>query len=334
MPTAIELDEYRREARLDGVVLDLSPTEYGLLAALMRRPGAAMSSEDLLVVLRGPGWAEDRGVLQVQVSRLRRKLGESAAHPRFIVTIHGFGYRFESTPQANPSVSEADPRGFTVSALLSLDRTIRWVSDEVTSLLGWRPDQLVGTNGLDLVHPDMLIGPAEHHALDAGEPQAGRGRLRTTSGSWQEVWAIGRPVVDSRGTVTGLLVTWQELEGTQPSVDLAPIALSPAASGLPGFRQVTLTLDARLNLMALDPSDDFLGWMPQEILGTFYSPTGLDAAAARAVVDVHLGSGLLEWSGPAPLIHRDGSALQGVVAARIEVDEGGQFAGLRVQVTY
>ena len=95
MPGELVLDVERHEVRQFGRAVDLSRSEFRLLRLLMSRPGTALSSEAILVALRGPRWAADTGILQVQVSRLRRKLGESAAHPRHIVTIRGFGYRFE-----------------------------------------------------------------------------------------------------------------------------------------------------------------------------------------------------------------------------------------------
>lgn len=324
MAGRLELDEVRREVRLDGAKVDLSRGEFDLLATLMRRPGSAVSSASLLSVLRGPAWAKDNEVLQVQISRLRRKLGESAAHPRFILTIYGFGYRFE------PDSDDQGPPGASVSLLMSLDRTIRWVSDNVVELLGWAPDDLVGTSGLDLVDPDTRLGDGEQQLIDPGKPQVGLGRLRTRTGGWRHVAAAGRPVVDIHGTVTGLLVTWWADLGVHPDVSLEPIRLHPVSSNESAR---TLVMDDALILRGIEPRAPFLGWEPQEILGTFFSPTGLTQSALKVVIADAINIGNLETAGPVQLHDRDGRVVGAVLTARIEVDARGQFSGLRATLT-
>ena len=75
----------------------LTPGEFGLLAALARRPGAVLTRDQLLsAVTRRPDEVYDR-VIDVHVANLRRKLGDDAADPWLIETIPQTGYRLVAT---------------------------------------------------------------------------------------------------------------------------------------------------------------------------------------------------------------------------------------------
>ncbi len=86
----LALDPVARFATRDGDRIDLSRQEYRLLEAFMRRPGHILSQADLLERLYPLAAERDWNTLEVQVSRLRRKLGVGA-----ITTIRGLGYRLE-----------------------------------------------------------------------------------------------------------------------------------------------------------------------------------------------------------------------------------------------
>lgn len=89
----IEIDVGAREATHDGVPLDLSPKEFDLLRVLAERAGEVVSKRELLAeVWREPYGGSDR-TIDVHLSWLRRKLGESAQQPRYIQTIHGVGVK-------------------------------------------------------------------------------------------------------------------------------------------------------------------------------------------------------------------------------------------------
>lgn len=90
---ALALDVGGRLATLDGVELELSPKEFDLLRVLMERSGEVVSKRELLAeVWREPYGGSDRTV-DVHLSWLRGKLGESAQSPRFIQTVHGVGVK-------------------------------------------------------------------------------------------------------------------------------------------------------------------------------------------------------------------------------------------------
>jgi two-component system OmpR family response regulator len=89
------LDAARRELRNpDGVIIDLSVGEYDLLLAFLEAPQRVLSREHLLDVARNrPAQAFDRSI-DIQVSRLRRKLGSSDDSEGLIKTVRGAGYMF------------------------------------------------------------------------------------------------------------------------------------------------------------------------------------------------------------------------------------------------
>lgn len=87
------VDVPAREAKLDGVVLDLSPKEFDLLRVLVEREGEVVSKRELLAeVWREPYGGSDR-TIDVHISWLRSKLGESAQSPVYIRTVHGVGIK-------------------------------------------------------------------------------------------------------------------------------------------------------------------------------------------------------------------------------------------------
>jgi DNA-binding response OmpR family regulator len=96
------IDPRTREARLDDAPLELSRKEFDLLLALARRAGEVVSKRDLLAeVWRQPYGGGDRTV-DVHLSWLRRKLGETAASPRYLHTARGVGIRLTAPDDELP----------------------------------------------------------------------------------------------------------------------------------------------------------------------------------------------------------------------------------------
>jgi len=91
----LEIDEGGFRATRHGEHLDLTATEFRLLAELARHPGRAMSRDLLLENVWGYGYLGDSRLVDVAVQRLRAKIEEEPANPRLIVTVRGVGYRFE-----------------------------------------------------------------------------------------------------------------------------------------------------------------------------------------------------------------------------------------------
>lgn len=90
---ALRIDVAAREARLEGVPLDLSPKEFDLLLALAERAGEVVSKRELLAQVWREPWGGSERTVDVHLSWLRKKLGESASEPRFLRTVHGVGVK-------------------------------------------------------------------------------------------------------------------------------------------------------------------------------------------------------------------------------------------------
>ncbi|HET7581260.1 MAG TPA: response regulator transcription factor [Candidatus Limnocylindria bacterium] len=91
----LALDPNAVSATLDGQPLELTPFEFRILLALMRRPNRVLTRDELIDALHGD---DDPGIydrtIDVHLGRLRRKLGDDASQPRFIGTVRTVGYRF------------------------------------------------------------------------------------------------------------------------------------------------------------------------------------------------------------------------------------------------
>ncbi|MDO5737393.1 MAG: response regulator transcription factor [Propionibacteriaceae bacterium] len=90
---ALVIDPAARLASVGGSLVDLTATEFDLLDALSAEPGIARSRRELINVVWGENWVGDEHLVDVHIGNLRRKLGDSAARPSYIVTVRGHGYR-------------------------------------------------------------------------------------------------------------------------------------------------------------------------------------------------------------------------------------------------
>ena len=75
--------------------LRLTPTEWGILEVLLRRPGQLVGSAQLLTAVWGPGFQQRTNYLRFHMARLRRKLEDNPARPRYLLTEPGMGYRYQ-----------------------------------------------------------------------------------------------------------------------------------------------------------------------------------------------------------------------------------------------
>jgi DNA-binding response OmpR family regulator len=89
----LAIDEPRHDVRVDGVTVELTITEFGILAALARDPGLVVSRTALLDRVWGSEFVADEHLVDVHVANLRRKLGDDPSAPRFVETVRAVGYR-------------------------------------------------------------------------------------------------------------------------------------------------------------------------------------------------------------------------------------------------
>jgi DNA-binding response OmpR family regulator len=94
---AICLDRSGRIITVDGQNVDLTPSEFDLLATLMAAPGRVFSRLELLDRLQGSAYEGYERTIDVHIRNLRAKIEPDPSNPRYIETVYGAGYRF--TPQ-------------------------------------------------------------------------------------------------------------------------------------------------------------------------------------------------------------------------------------------
>lgn len=92
-PAGLVIDEPRHSVRLDGTEVELTATEFGILAALARDPGVVVGRTALFERVWGSEFVADEHLVDVHVANLRRKLGDDPSSPRFIETVRAVGYR-------------------------------------------------------------------------------------------------------------------------------------------------------------------------------------------------------------------------------------------------
>jgi len=94
----LEVDLAKRLVTRRGERVHLTPTEYGLLEALVANPGKLLTHPWLLRKVWGQGYGRESHYLRVYVRALRSKLGDDAAAPSLILTEPGVGYRWIAEP--------------------------------------------------------------------------------------------------------------------------------------------------------------------------------------------------------------------------------------------
>ena len=90
----LTLDLPRMRADLAGRPIDLTPTEFALLAAMARRPGRIFTRSQLLDAVHGVAFESYERAIDTHIKNLRRKLEPDPRRPVLVLTVYGVGYRF------------------------------------------------------------------------------------------------------------------------------------------------------------------------------------------------------------------------------------------------
>ncbi len=94
----VTLDTEKYQAYYNGNTLDLTPTEFRLLEALVRRKGKVASERELVQEVWGKYRSEDTALVRRYILMLRKKLEDDPSNPVHILTVRGFGYRLGTGP--------------------------------------------------------------------------------------------------------------------------------------------------------------------------------------------------------------------------------------------
>ena len=90
----VTLDLPRMKTEVAGRAVDLTPTEFQLLAALAAEPGRVFTRAQLLDTIRGIAFESYERAIDAHVKNIRRKIEPAPGKPRYLLTVHGVGYRF------------------------------------------------------------------------------------------------------------------------------------------------------------------------------------------------------------------------------------------------
>jgi two-component system KDP operon response regulator KdpE len=104
----LEIDFDRRLFRKAGELVHLTPTEFDLLALLMRNQGMPLTHAKLLRAVWGPEYGEELEYLRAYVKTLRKKIEEEPTQPKYILTEPWVGYRFHNPSHSEQSTLEQD----------------------------------------------------------------------------------------------------------------------------------------------------------------------------------------------------------------------------------
>jgi two-component system, OmpR family, alkaline phosphatase synthesis response regulator PhoP len=90
----VEIDPKRMRVTVAGNVVDLTPTEFQLFAALAREPGRVFTRGQLLDAIHGVAIESYERAIDAHVKNVRKKIEPEPGRPRYVLTVHGVGYRF------------------------------------------------------------------------------------------------------------------------------------------------------------------------------------------------------------------------------------------------
>ena len=90
----VTLDIPRMSVRVKAKAIELTPTEFQLLATLARAPGRVFTRAQLLDAVHGVAFESYERAIDAHVKNIRRKLEPDPREPRYLLTVHGVGYRF------------------------------------------------------------------------------------------------------------------------------------------------------------------------------------------------------------------------------------------------
>ena len=196
----LTIDTQARRIVLDDRVVGLSAIEFAILAVLSDKPDGITTYDELITGVWGTSEYFDQHALEVQVSRLRKKLGESSRAPHFIETIRGVGYRFASSGSDEHMAS------------LVYDSEMRivqaWLKDD--PVFASVPEHLIGSTWLPTfdahhsLHVDRVRWLAQHlHAQGTRESRL----------------LIDLDSAADRSITMQVLVTWHDADGRFDGVD-------------------------------------------------------------------------------------------------------------------
>jgi two-component system alkaline phosphatase synthesis response regulator PhoP len=97
--TDVELDVPRMEARFAKRRIELTKTEFQLVATMARQPGRVFTRAQLLDAVKGVAFESYERAIDAHIKNIRRKIEQNPRSPRYLLTVFGVGYRFAEPPE-------------------------------------------------------------------------------------------------------------------------------------------------------------------------------------------------------------------------------------------
>ena len=101
------LDAARLRTTVHGRSIDLTPTEFAILAAMAREPGRVFTRSQLLDAVHGVAFESYERAIDAHVKNIRRKLEPDPGRPRYLLTVYGVGYRVAEPDHAGDHAGPA-----------------------------------------------------------------------------------------------------------------------------------------------------------------------------------------------------------------------------------
>ena len=319
------IDYAARSVYVDADEVCLTPTEFDVLACLARRAGTVVSTPDIVESVWGE-WFGPMDHVFVHVHHIRRKLGPCG---KLIVTKRKAGYLMRVEPDLRDPASpwpqitreysdllqeDARSRG-SIWILADRDRLTTWVSDSITTHLGWAPGDLIGR------HP-WVIAPREeaerferHFPLQGGLPLVTfETRVRHADGHDVDIYVHGQVIMGADGHRLGGIGEWTML--TSDAEESA--STSRAHRDMPFI----LRYDSDHVLTSVEPHQPFLGWDPDDVVGNYFSLSGLDRERTVQAMGALLALGPDHEMSHTPVLRADGSWAVVDIRWCLTVEEG------------
>ena len=148
------------------------------------------------------------------------------------------------------------------------DGQFEWVSPSVRDLLGWEPEDIVGTSPLDLVTPDDVeVMRAHMDALRSGRAQDYVVRLRTRSGGHRWIGVSARPVADERGHLRGRVGSWRDVTAEVEAMQALAASQEQYRLLAENASDLVALADNEGRLLWFSDSIRTYGWEPSDVVG-------------------------------------------------------------------
>ena len=167
---------------------------------------------------------------------------------------------------------------------LGADGRCAWISPSVEWILGWKPEDLVGTEMLQLAHPDDLhtLLDQRRQMIAGGEPFELEARTLTRDDNWRWVLGRGRAERDATGAVIGAVVNFTDVDDLHRARDELAASEARFRAVAENVSDVVIEFDREQVCQWISPSVEWiLGWHPADLRGSTLLPLAHPAEQAE-----------------------------------------------------